>query len=93
MKFELTDNELQMYNAKVKVWQDKLYEYIRDNFVSELYVKFNDCVNKANLNTFRLEEVRWDAPQLIENYAKSNCIMKILKDFKEKHPFPKLVEL
>lgn len=94
MKFELTDNELQMYNAKVKVWQDKLYEYIRDNFVSELHVKFNDCVDKANnFNTFCLERIRWDSPQLIENYAKSGCIMKILKDFNEKHPFPKLVEL
>jgi hypothetical protein len=40
-----------------------------------------------------LKEVRWNEPQLIENYAKSDCIMKILKDFNEKHPFPKLVEL
>jgi len=93
MKFELTDNELQMYNAKVKVWQDKLYEYIRDNFVSDLRIKFNECKETANFNTFALKEVRHDAPQLIENYAKSDCIMKILKDFKEKHPFPKLVEL
>ena len=93
MKFELTDNELQMYNAKVKVWQDKLYEYIRDNFVSEMKISFNNCVDRANFNTFKLEEIRWDAPQLIENYAKSNCIMKILKEFNEKHPFPKLVEL
>ena len=93
MKFELTDIELQKYNAKVKDWQYKLDTYIRDNFVSELKVTFNDCVDRANFNSFALKEVRWDAPQLIENYVKSNCIMKILKDFNEKHPFPKLVEL
>jgi len=81
MKFELTDNELQIYNAKVRDWQDKLYAYIRDNFVSELRVTFNDCVDTANFNSFALKEVRWNAPQLIENYAKSDCIMKILKDF------------
>jgi hypothetical protein len=93
MKFELTNNELQMYNVKVKAWQNKLYEYIHDNFVSEMKVSFTSCVDRANFNTFHLEEVRWNAPQLIENYAKSDCIMKILKDFNDKHPFPKLVEL
>lgn len=82
MKIELTDNELQMYYAKVKVWQDKLYDYIHDNFVSEMKVSFNNCVDRANFNTF-----------CIENYAKSDCIMKILKDFNEKHPFPKLIDL
>jgi hypothetical protein len=93
MKFELTDNELQSYNAKVRVWQDKLDAYIRDNFFSELKVTFNNCVDRANHHSFALKEVRWNEPQLIENYAKSDCIMKILKDFNEKHPFPKLVEL
>jgi hypothetical protein len=29
MKFELTDNELQMYHAKIKVWQEKLEEHMR----------------------------------------------------------------
>jgi hypothetical protein len=28
MKFELTDNELQMYHAKIKVWQEKLEEHM-----------------------------------------------------------------
>lgn len=94
MRFELTHNELLMYNAKVKIWQEKLYNYIQDNFVSELRVNFTTCVDRANcFDTFKLEEIRWDAPQLIANYAKSDCIMKILKDFNEKHPFPKLIEL
>ena len=94
MKFELTDNELQMYNAKVKVWQEKLCEYIIANYASDLRIEFNRCLDKANnFNTFMMKEIRWDAPERIENYGKSNCLSKIIKDFKEKHPFPKLVEL
>lgn len=67
MKFELTDNELQMYNAKVKVWQEKLEEHMR--------------------------LTPWHLPEIEERYGLSNYIVLKLKEFNEKHPFPKLVEL
>jgi hypothetical protein len=67
MKFELTDNELQMYHAKIKVWQEKLEEHMR--------------------------LTPWHLPEIEERYGSSNYIVLKIKEFNEKHPFPKLIEL
>lgn len=67
MKFELTDNELQMYNAKIKIWQEKFEEHMR--------------------------LTPWHLPEIEERYGSSNYIVLKIKEFNEKHPFPKLVEL
>jgi hypothetical protein len=67
MKFELTDSELQMYHAKIKVWQEKLEEHMR--------------------------LTPWHLPEIEERYGSSNYIVLKIKEFNEKHPFPKLVEL
>ena len=67
MKFELTDNELQMYHAKIKVWQEKLEEH--------------------------MGLTPWHLPEIKERYGSSNYIVLKIKEFNEKHPFPKLVEL
>lgn len=93
MKIELTDNELQMYYAKVKVWQNNLDGYIRDNFMPQFRATLTHCIEVVNWSLRGVENVSWDAPQLVENYAKSDCMIKILKDFNEKHPFPKLIDL
>jgi hypothetical protein len=67
MKFELTDNELQIYHTKVKIWQDKLEEHMR--------------------------LIPWYLPEIEEKYGLSNYTVLKIEEFKEKHPFPKLVEL
>jgi hypothetical protein len=67
MKFELTDNELQMYHAKIKVWQEKLEEH--------------------------MSLTPWHLPEIEERYGSSNYIVLKIKEFNEKHPFPKLIEL
>ena len=96
MKFELTDNELQTYHAKVQTWLDGLHDYIRDNFDSELKIAYERCIEAANnkiLKTYACNKVLDDLPRYAEKYGKSNCIMKLMKTYKEINPFPKLVEL
>lgn len=97
MKFELTDNELQMYNSKVQVWVDGLHDYIYNNFTSdELKIAYEHCIESANNKILKIQfGYRYldDLPAFAEKYGKSNCVMKLMKAYKEMHPFPKLVEL
>lgn len=97
MKLELTDNELQMYNSKVQAWLDGLHDYIRDNFDSELKITYERCIESANSKLLKTHLVGYreldDLPALTEKYGKSNCVIHLMKAYKEMHPFPKLVEL